>query len=312
MSNHQPLVSVIIPAYNSEKTIYETLDCVKNQSYKNIEVIVCDDGSTDKTEAIIKNFQGLDIVYIKSEKCNASIARNKAIEASKGSILQLLDADDLLSINKIASQVALITGKENALSICNCKSFTDRLDDNTKNIFDIDNWPSTAFQFLMELYKQEKMIAIHSLLFHKKLLEKSGLFHKGLTIDDDGEFNCRLLLACNEILFSKEIAYYRKHAFSLSTKKGFAAAESALDACTLKIQYLLEYGCNNYEEKVFGKMLASTMYHYLSPFPTLLKKANEFAKMHSIDLIPTGGKNFKKIANVIGINNALKAKRLLS
>ncbi|HBQ96754.1 MAG: glycosyltransferase family 2 protein [Sulfobacillus benefaciens] len=100
----QDLVSVIVPAYNAESTIREALESVYRQSYKNLEVIVVDDGSTDTTRDIVGN--GFPQALLKSsENQGPSHARNMGIEASHGKWIAFLDADDVWHPDKIAHQV---------------------------------------------------------------------------------------------------------------------------------------------------------------------------------------------------------------
>ena len=100
------LVSVIIPAYNSEEYIVDTIKSVLAQTYKQIEIIVIDDGSTDGTSNILKPYIH-KIKYIKKENGGASSARNKGIVNSNGDYVAFLDADDLWRKNKIEKQMAI-------------------------------------------------------------------------------------------------------------------------------------------------------------------------------------------------------------
>lgn len=100
------LVSVIIPSYNYEKHIAETIDSVLQQSYAPIEIIVIDDGSTDGTRSLIDSMKHPNLHYYYQENGGLSSARNLGIQKSKGTYLQFLDADDLLEKDKIKNQVA--------------------------------------------------------------------------------------------------------------------------------------------------------------------------------------------------------------
>jgi len=101
------LVSVIIPAYNSEKYISDTIDSVLNQTYKNLEIIVVDDGSTDNTEKVVKeklsNFSNFK--FLKQCNLGSAEARNLGIRNSNGNYIAFLDADDLWLPQKIEKQI---------------------------------------------------------------------------------------------------------------------------------------------------------------------------------------------------------------
>ncbi len=105
-------VSVIIPVHNSEKYILECLNSVINQTYKNLEIIVIDDKSTDNSINIIKSIKDKRIKLIELEKnSGAAIARNKGIEISTGDYICFLDSDDYWKLKKIEKQVKFIKDK---------------------------------------------------------------------------------------------------------------------------------------------------------------------------------------------------------
>lgn len=109
--SYNRLVSVVIPAYNREKTIERAIDSVLSQTYQEIECIVVDDCSTDDTERIVSNRYGADprVRYHKLEKnSGACVARNKGVEISKGNYVAFLDSDDLYLPNKIEIQIKAI------------------------------------------------------------------------------------------------------------------------------------------------------------------------------------------------------------
>lgn len=108
------LVSVITPVYNDEKYLDRTLNSVFNQTYKNIEIILVDDKSTDKSAEIIKRYQAShpEIVYfLQPENKGAGHARNKALELARGQYVAFLDADDVWKPEKTEKQVMLLNEK---------------------------------------------------------------------------------------------------------------------------------------------------------------------------------------------------------
>lgn len=102
-----PLVSVIIPAYNAETTLEETLLSVFGQSYKNYEVLVYNDGSTDNTNLILDKYEDRIKLYAGANK-GVSYARNYLIDNSKGEYIAFLDADDVWHLNYLQYQVQML------------------------------------------------------------------------------------------------------------------------------------------------------------------------------------------------------------
>ncbi|HEY9773918.1 MAG TPA: glycosyltransferase family A protein [Planktothrix sp.] len=95
------LVSVVIPAFNNARYLYEAITSVKNQSYPEIEIIVVDDGSNDNTKDVVA---GLDARYTYQEQLGAPAARNRGAELAKGELLAFLDADDVWYSDKLQLQ----------------------------------------------------------------------------------------------------------------------------------------------------------------------------------------------------------------
>ena len=100
----QPLVSIIIPAYNAAAYIREALDSALAQTYRNKEIIVIDDGSTDKTSRLLERYIKTEsIIYIHQGNHGLAGARNTGIKTARGKYISLLDADDLLPPLKISA-----------------------------------------------------------------------------------------------------------------------------------------------------------------------------------------------------------------
>ncbi|MBQ8680482.1 MAG: glycosyltransferase family 2 protein, partial [Treponema sp.] len=101
--DNQPLISVIVPVYNVEKYLPQCLDSIKNQTYKNLEIILIDDGSTDSSGVICDKVALIDkrIRVFHKENGGLSDARNYGIDKAKGSWLTFIDSDDYISSNYI-------------------------------------------------------------------------------------------------------------------------------------------------------------------------------------------------------------------
>ncbi len=110
MSSHLPLVSVIIPAYNAEDFISYTLESVLSQTYKNIEVLVVDDGSQDRTAKIVESIAQTDprVILLQQQNTGVAAARNLAIKKSCGEYIAPVDADDIWFPQKLEKQMHLM------------------------------------------------------------------------------------------------------------------------------------------------------------------------------------------------------------
>jgi len=107
----EPLVSVIIPAYNAAEYILDALESVFSQHYNNIEVIVVNDGSTDTTRDLVSSYPK-PIIFLDQENMGSAVARSKGIAAAHGKYIAFLDSDDLWLPGKLSSQVVFLEDNE--------------------------------------------------------------------------------------------------------------------------------------------------------------------------------------------------------
>lgn len=112
------MISVIIPTYNREKTITDSIRSVLTQTYSNIELIVVDDGSTDATESVVKSIHDERLFYYKQKNQGACVARNFGISLAHGEYIAFQDSDDLWMPNKLKRQYSYIVKKEADLVYC--------------------------------------------------------------------------------------------------------------------------------------------------------------------------------------------------
>ncbi|BAY31960.1 family 2 glycosyl transferase [Nostoc carneum NIES-2107] len=119
MNSDNPLVSVIIPAYNAERFIGKTLKSVLAQTYINIEVLVVDDGSVDRTAEIVASFAQIDnrVILIKQPNQGVAIARNTAIAKSIGEYIAPIDADDIWYPQKLEKQVKCFLNSDSSVGL---------------------------------------------------------------------------------------------------------------------------------------------------------------------------------------------------
>lgn len=147
-----PLVTVVIPAYNAEKYIADTLHSVLSQSYQNLEILVVDDGSTDNTAPIIKSFLPR-VRYLRQANSGSCAApRNHGLRVASGELITFFDADDLMLPDKISAQVRTLVTTPNAVaSITNYRNFggMERWNDHFSNCPQISQLISTTKQVPM-------------------------------------------------------------------------------------------------------------------------------------------------------------------
>ncbi len=120
--NEETLVSVIMPAYNAEATIRASIENALSQTYSNVEVIVADDGSADRTAALVEEIAARDtrvrLVRLAANSGRPAVARNRAMEQARGAFFAFLDSDDLWEREKIARQVDYLHQHPEADGVC--------------------------------------------------------------------------------------------------------------------------------------------------------------------------------------------------
>ena len=123
MKKNSPTISVVIPTYNSATTLVRALESVFSQTYKPIEVIVVDDGSTDDTKKIVESYMSNgSIVYIYQQNAGCGRARNNGIDLAQGKYIALLDADDFWHAEKLARQIEVFAQHPDTL-VCYTESY---------------------------------------------------------------------------------------------------------------------------------------------------------------------------------------------
>ncbi|HYF96517.1 MAG TPA: glycosyltransferase family 2 protein [Patescibacteria group bacterium] len=155
---NNPLVSVIIPCYNYGKYLPESIDSVFSQTYQNIELIIINDGSTDNTEEVAKEYiaRYLNLQYIRQENKGIIATRNRCLQEAKGKYLIMLDADDLLDENYIQETVKVAEQKNLDIVYTNMKSFG------------LENHVTSFSEFSIEELKNRNYIHISSLIRTKE------------------------------------------------------------------------------------------------------------------------------------------------
>jgi len=207
----KPLVSIIIPTYNYALLIPETLESVLNQSYDNWECIIIDDGSTDDTTEVVEDFisrhSGYPFKYVKKINEGTSVAKNTGINIAAGKYIQFLDADDLISPDKLKIQVSILEAADADLVFSKSLFFIDG--DSGRML--TDKYPAgflaeeTLFDFeLFERIVKNNIVTIGSPLVKRATILRAGLFDAHLKNNEDWLFWFRVGLICRKFIYDNE------------------------------------------------------------------------------------------------------------
>ena len=215
----QPLVSIIIPAYNIERYIVDAVESALAQTYHPFEVIVTDDGSTDGTKALLEPYIAAGRVrYVYQENKGIAGARNTAIRNAKGEYIALLDGDDMFLPEKIARQVAhMEANPECDISYCGIWIFYDGTPD---IVFKLNYTYYSGPDVFPNLLKKQ-FINPTTIVARRSAFETYGGFDETLGYCEDWEFCLMVLSKGGTILYLPEyLAKCRWRSGSMSYSVG--------------------------------------------------------------------------------------------
>ncbi len=237
----QPLVSILIPAYNAGDWIAEAIQSALDQTWQRKEIIIVDDGSKDNSLEVARRFESPILKVISQENQGAAAARNTALREYQGDYVQWLDADDLLDPNKVEIQL-----RERERDITNRTLLSGAWASFMYRIGKAQFTPTTlwATQKPVEWLIQKMQHAYHmqtdNWLVSRELTQVAGPWDERLFRDNDGEYFCRVLLAANEIRFVGDAkSYYRHAGFQSITYMG--GSSKKLESLALSIRLHIKY-----------------------------------------------------------------------
>jgi glycosyltransferase involved in cell wall biosynthesis len=303
-----------VPAYNAAQTIRATLRSVLNQSWGNVEVVVIDDGSTDGTGDIAREFAGPMLNVISRERHGAAAARNAGLDAVRGQYIQFLDADDILSPAKLESQItALEMATDRSIASCAWAHFEG---DPTKALLTPEPvWPEPdPIEWLVKSLSGQGMMQPGAWLTPRVVIDAAGRWNESLSLHDDGEFFARVLLKADQNVFVPgAFVYYRSVSDSLSRQRSSRAVESALAVCESRHQLLLAVRDDDAARRAVATQYAQFAYEFCKTNPGLAHKA--LVAIEAVGAKPlnnVGGATFRRIAGSIGFARALELRSRLS
>ncbi|BFU93235.1 MAG: hypothetical protein NTAFB01_44220 [Nitrospira sp.] len=235
------LVSILIPAHNAGKWIALSIESALEQTWLKKEIIVVDDGSTDRTLAIARTYESKTVKVVAQENRGASAARNEGLRYAQGNYIQWLDADDLLAPDKISEQMKAATNGQTDLTILSSSFalFYWRWEKATFSPTPL--WKDlTPIEYLLSHLSDGYWMNPAVWLLSRAITEKAGPWNEQLSLNDDGEYFCRAVALSERIKFVREAkCYYRMSSFNqLSRAKSEPACESLLLSLKRCIQYL--------------------------------------------------------------------------
>ncbi|MFN0293152.1 glycosyltransferase family 2 protein [Pedobacter helvus] len=272
-----PLVSIIIPLYNAENYIEETIHSALHQSYKIIEIIIVDDGSTDQSLKIAKKYENGILKVFSQPNKGVSAARNFGLNCAKGTYVQFLDADDIIMPDKIEHQINSITTKSMPAFICSnwakmkVSSFTDNILIQSRHTPNLNDLP-------LNLINGDNFIPLMSGLILKDSLKKIGGFDIRMTHIEDVNLLIRLYKQNSHFLYSNSntpLFYYRNVPRSASNKNYEAFLKGVLKNCQLISQ--------SFNVQSHSSLLENYWYIYLN---AVLNNFYDLVELSLIELKP--------------------------
>ncbi|WPP52903.1 glycosyltransferase family 2 protein [Catalinimonas niigatensis] len=310
-----PLVSIIIPVYNSEKYIKNTIESCLQQTYTHIEIIIVNDGSKDNSEKIIKGFNDSRLKYYKIANSGPCYARNFGIEKATGDLFQFLDADDVLDQEKLESQVRYYQSHGDEYVYSGIMGFIINDQKQLEQGFDFYYKNLRIEEYFRKMfYHFGKYYTTGMWLLPRKLVEKTHGWDEKVRINNDGEYFSRIILHSKGIVFCPEAIFYYRRDVPMSVSKRFNSKD-------IYESWLYSYSCyvkcfqrtlNKKTANELGRKALSVYYCNSYPnYPDLLQECKDQIRLlgyHSPSA--HGGKTFKLISAIVGVDNALKIKTL--
>ena len=219
---NQPLISVIIPVYNVSKYLDDCMDSVIAQSYKNLEIILVDDGSTDGCPQKCDYYASKDmrIKVIHQPNGGMSDARNTALSVCKGEYISFVDSDDVVSNDYIETLYMVLRDNEVELSICNYENFSSEIPPN--RTFLLDSTIYNAREAIGIILKGNPFTpSAWGKLYHRRLFQELR-FPNGIMIGEDLATVWKAMFQANTVAYTNAVKYYYRQNPSSITQVRFS------------------------------------------------------------------------------------------
>ncbi len=309
----EPLVSILIPAHNAEPYLAPTLRSALAQTWPQKEIIIVEDGSRDATLEVARSFEPEGVRVIHQVNSGAAAARNRAFQESHGQFVQYLDADDLLAPEKIEQQVRRLQSEPpGAVAAGRWGRFHG---DPAQAWFVPEPfWKDLPpVDWLVGCWERLSMMHPAAWLVHRATVEQAGSWDETLSLNDDGEFFCRVVLAASRVCFCPgAVSYYRSGLpGSLSRSRSEAAWDSALRALQGNRRALLAREDSRRTRHALALQFQSLVYDAYPDSPRVVRLAQaEVAALGGCDMPCPGGPVFRAAARFLGWRSSRRLQRL--
>ena len=247
-----PKISIITPAFNAESTITHTIKSVQEQTFSDFELIIIDDGSTDKTIEVINNIQDERIQVISYKNGGVSTARNRGITHANGEFIAFIDADDLWTSDKLELQLAALKNNPQAGVAYSWTSFMD-VDERGEPVSFL---PSPEYSYMGDVYQQLLMgdfiLSGSNTLIRSQAIQSAGEFEPTLKSCEDWDYWLRLAARFDFVLVPKYQILYRRTPGAMSSKvevmkeASQITIERAYNDAPQELQHLKKYTLTNF------------------------------------------------------------------
>lgn len=308
-------VSILIPCYNSEAFVAETLECCLKQTRQNIEVILVDDGSKDKSYEVAKQYESEKIKVYQQPNSGACVARNLAFEKSSGDYIMYLDADDLICDNYVEALVGGLEGKnKNAIATGQWNRFRKETSEAEFHQLKVYNNYANGFELLLEMWETGEMLACTSYLVPRQLVEQVGGWDESVLKNQDGEFFARVLIKAGEIVHVPEAKFYYRTGDYLTVSKASSEKKvaSMLDTFVSYKKNALAHEDSRRVREALSINFTLFMYLHGNQYPALYERARQEVKSLGVGyILNSEPERVKQICKWIGFENFMKIRKII-
>lgn len=252
-----PIISVVIPVFNGEKTIQATLESVLKQTFKNFEIIIIDDGSFDSTLEIISKISDSRIKVFSYANSGASVSRNRGFSHACGEFIALLDADDLWTVDKLESQLTVLEENPQAMV---AYSWSDCIEESGNFLR-----PSCHFTYTGNVFANllvANFIGNGSvILVRQQVVKEIGDFNESLQAAQDWDWYLRLAYRYEFVVVPRVQVLYRESKNSISShvnrleEASITVIKKAFYQAPVSLDYLKKYSLANLYKYLIFKAL---------------------------------------------------------